>query len=189
MTTRRFGPCCLVLDVRLPGRDGLSFYEELGRAGIRVPAVFVTAAADISMSVRAMKSGALDFLPKPYEPQRLIECVKSALDSDARALAEQRHWARVQNRYQALTPREREVFASVTSGMLNKQVAYHYGISEKTVKVHRARVMEKMGAEGLADLVRMADLLQLHPAADAGAGAEADMPTVAERPRVRMELR
>jgi FixJ family two-component response regulator len=155
------GPCCLILDVRIAGCDGLAFHEDLVRAGIHVPTIFITGFGDIPMSVRAMKSGALDFLPKPYEPRQLIACVNAALEMDAASLSGQRRMTEVRLRYSSLTPREQEVFAAVASGMLNKQVAFEFGISEKTIKVHRARVMEKMRAEASADLVRMADLLGL----------------------------
>ena len=155
------GPCCLVLDVRLPGRDGVTFYEELVREGINVPTVFITGHGDIPTTVRAMKSGAIDFLQKPFEPDELEARVLDALEADERALAKQHRLDGLRERFQTLTPRERDVFVAVVAGRLNKQVASEYGISEKTVKVHRARVMEKMGAGALADLVRMAVVLAL----------------------------
>jgi FixJ family two-component response regulator len=152
-------PCCLVLDIRMPDGDGLSFQSALARAGMEVPIIFITGHGDVSLAVRAMKAGAVDFLSKPFDPAQLLRCIKTALTSDAQSRQHQVHLADVRLRYIDLTPRERQVFAAVTSGMLNKQVASDLGIAEKTIKVHRARVMEKMGAIALTDLVRMADLL------------------------------
>jgi FixJ family two-component response regulator len=154
-------PCCLVLDVRLPDVDGLAYQQELAAAGIRLPIVFLTGCGDIPMSVRAMKAGAVEFLCKPYDPRRLLECVAAALKLDAEFVPIWNHRIEVRQRYENLSPREREVFAAVTSGLLNKQVAADLGVAEKTVKVHRARVMEKMGAVCLPDLVRMADGLSV----------------------------
>jgi FixJ family two-component response regulator len=158
---RPSGPCCLILDVRMPGCDGITFHEQLIKAGIRVSTIFLTGHGDISMSVRAIKSGAVDFLLKPYVPAQLLQCVKSALEQDARSLNDDQHLAEIRGRYETLTSREREIYVAVASGLLNKQIAFHYGISEKTVKVHRAHVMEKMRAETSVELVRMADLLEL----------------------------
>jgi FixJ family two-component response regulator len=155
------GPCCLILDVRMPGGDGLSFLDQLNRAGIHVPTIFISGFGDVPTTVRAIKAGAMDFLLKPYEPAVLLSAVRTCLESDARSLSGEHRLAEVRARYEILTPREREVFVAVASGMLNKQIAFDLGISEKTVKVHRARVMEKMAAEVPADLVRMADLLCL----------------------------
>jgi FixJ family two-component response regulator len=153
------GPCCLILDVRMPGEDGLHFQQALADAGVRIPIVFITGHGDIPTRVRAMRAGAVDFLPKPFDAGQLLAAVAIALQADVRSLDDQQHLADVRDRYQALSPREREVFAAVTSGLLNKQVGAELGVTEKTVKVHRGRVMEKMKAEGLTDLVRMADLL------------------------------
>jgi FixJ family two-component response regulator len=152
-------PCCLILDVRLPEVDGLSYQEMLMRMGVRVPIIFISGWGDIPMSVRAMKAGAVDFLEKPFDRARLLECVKAAIGRDAEALEEERLLADLKRRYAKLTPRECEVFAAVSAGRLNKQVGYDLGVVEKTIKVHRAHVMEKMGAEALVDLVRMADSL------------------------------
>jgi FixJ family two-component response regulator len=158
---RPSGTCCLVLDVRLEDCDGIAVHEQLVRSGIHIPTIFVTGYGDIPSTVRAMKSGAVDFLPKPFEPDQLVSCVLAALEADERSRATKHYETEMRERYASLTPREREVFADVASGKLNKQVAYDYGISERTVKVHRARVMEKMEAETFAGLVRMADVLQL----------------------------
>jgi FixJ family two-component response regulator len=151
------GPCCLVLDVRMPGVTGLELQEALAGAGHRMPIVFVTGHGDISMSVRAMKGGAVDFLTKPFDVESLIEAVQRALTKDIKDRGEEGQTAEVLERVKLLTPRETEVFALVVTGMLNKQIAGELGISEKTVKVHRARVMEKMRAGSLAELVRLAD--------------------------------
>jgi len=152
-------PCCLVLDVQLPEVDGLSYQETLGRMGVRVPIIFITGWGDIPMSVRAMKGGAADFLAKPFNRAQLLACVKAAILHDSQSLDEDRSLAELKRRYATLTPRECEVFAAVSSGMLNKQVGYDLGVVEKTIKVHRAHVMEKMRAEAIVDLVRMADSL------------------------------
>ena len=152
-------PCCLILDVNMPEVDGLSYQETLSEMGVRVPIIFITGWGDISMSVRAMKAGAADFLPKPFERVQLLACVKAAIEYDKQALEEDRFLAELKRRYALLTPREAEVFAAVSAGRLNKQVGYDLGVVEKTIKVHRAHVMEKMQAEALVDLVRMADSL------------------------------
>lgn len=150
------GPCCLILDVHLDGQDGIAFYEQLVRSGMPIPAVFITAFGNIPMTVRAMKLGAVDFLPKPYDPEQLLACVLNALEKDEQTLESQRRKAQLQHRYQLLTARQREIFADVTSGLLNKQVAFDRRITERTVKLHRARVMEKMEARSFAELVGMA---------------------------------
>lgn len=154
-------PCCLVLDVGLPEVDGLEFQEALARAGVQVPIIFITGRGDIPMSVRAMKAGAVDFLAKPFDRAQLLACVILALSRDAQSLVQRRQLADLKQRYKTLSPRECEVFAAVASGMLNKRVGFELGVVEKTIKVHRAHVMEKMRAVALADLVRMADLLGL----------------------------
>ncbi len=154
-------PCCLVLDVGLPEVSGLEFQEALARAGVQVPIIFITGRGDIPMSVRAIKAGAVDFLSKPFDRAQLLACVILALSRDAESLVQRRQLTGLQQRYQTLSPRECEVFAAVASGMLNKQVGFELGVVEKTIKVHRAHVMEKMHAVALADLVRMADLLGL----------------------------
>ena len=151
------GPCCVVLDVRMPGLTGLDLQEALGGAGHPIPIVFITGHGDISMSVRAMKAGAVDFLTKPFDVASLLAAIERALAKDVKDRGEEGRTADVLARVRRLTPRETEVFALVVTGMLNKQIADRLGIGEKTVKVHRARVMEKMQAGSVAELVRLAD--------------------------------
>jgi FixJ family two-component response regulator len=157
-------PSCLVLDVRLPGLSGFEAHAELTRAGVHIPIIFVTAYGDIPMSVRAMKGGAIDFLTKPFRDQDMLEAVSAAIACDRARLTAESARRDVQDRFDNLTSREREVMALVTSGMLNKQIAADIGLSEITVKIHRGRVMKKMQAKSLADLVRMADALGIHRA-------------------------
>jgi FixJ family two-component response regulator len=155
-------PCCLILDLCIPGEDGLQFQRRLHELGIRVPIIFISGRGDIPSSVSAMKGGAVDFLAKPYDAEQLLVAVAKAVQEDTRQLSVNRHLGELRQNFSTLTLREREVFAAVAAGLLNKQVADELGIAEKTVKVHRARVMEKMQAVALADLVRMADVLRLH---------------------------
>ena len=151
------GPCCLVLDVRMPGLTGLELQRTLAQAPHRIAIVFITGHGDVATSVAAMKAGAVDFLTKPFARQALLDAIEQALARDTRELGTQARVEAILQKVALLTPRETAVFALVVTGMLNKQIASELGIGEGTVKVHRARVMEKMGAGSLAELVRLAD--------------------------------
>jgi FixJ family two-component response regulator len=152
-------PGCLVLDVRLPGMSGLDCQRLLADAGVTIPTIFITGHGDVPMSVRAMKSGALEFLLKPFRPQELLDAVQQALDRDRHVRDKRGETALLRSRYQRLTAREREVMTLVVGGLLNKQIAATLGTGEHTVKIHRGHVMKKMEAASLSALIRMADLL------------------------------
>lgn len=155
---------CLVLDIRLPGLSGLDFQTELAKANIRIPVIFVTGHGDIPMTVRAMKAGAVDFLTKPFRDQDMLDAVARAIERDRKRREDERIVSDVQARFESLTPREREVLALVTAGLMNKQIATEIGLAEITVKIHRGHIMKKMGARSLADLVRMAEMLGIRRA-------------------------
>jgi FixJ family two-component response regulator len=154
-------PSCLVLDIRMPGSSGLDFQTELGSLGIEIPVVFLTAHGDVKMSVQAMKAGAIDFITKPYREQEILDAVAAALERDRKRREADATALDVRLRFEKLSNREQEIMALVTSGLMNKQAAAEAGISETTVKIHRGNVMQKMRAQSFADLVRMADTLQI----------------------------
>jgi len=150
------GPCCLVLDVRMPGVTGMDLQKTLAQAVHQIPVVFITGHGDVAVSVAAMKAGAVDFLTKPFASRDLLGAIQRAVERDTRNLGTEARTEEIQARVKTLTPRERQVFTLVVAGMLNKQIAAELGVVEKTVKVHRARVMDKMRAGSVAELVRLA---------------------------------
>ncbi len=155
-------PCCLVLDIRLPGVSGLDFQTQLAKANINVPIIMMTGHGDIPMSVRAMKAGAVDFLTKPFRDQDMLDAVAQAIERDRKRRDNEKSLAELRGLFESLTTREREIMALVTAGLMNKQVAGQLGLSEITVKIHRGHIMRKMGVRSLADLVRAAEALELH---------------------------
>ena len=157
---RPTAPCCLVLDVRLPGLSGLDFQSELAEADDPIPIVFISGHGDIPMSVRAMKAGAVEFLPKPFRDQDILDAIHLALERDRSHYQSEYSTSDLRAKFETLTPREQEVMALVASGLMNKQVAGEIGVSVVTVKAHRGNVIRKMGAKSLAELVRMADVLK-----------------------------
>jgi RNA polymerase sigma factor (sigma-70 family) len=156
-------PSCLVLDIRLPGISGLALQRQLAEANVQIPIIFITAHSDVPMTVRAMKAGAVEFLTKPFHDQDLLDAIHSALERDRGRRQQEAGLAALRERFESLSPREREVVSMVVSGMLNKQIAAQIGTAENTVKVQRSRAMEKMQANSLADLVKMIQRLQVSP--------------------------
>jgi RNA polymerase sigma factor (sigma-70 family) len=156
-------PSCLVLDVRLPGSSGLALQRQLVEANVQIPIIFITAHGDVPMTVRAMKAGAVEFLTKPFHDQDLLDAIHLGLERDRGRRQQEAGLAALRERFESLSPREREVVSMVVSGMLNKQIAAQIGTAENTVKVHRSRAMEKMQANSLADLVKMIQRLQVSP--------------------------
>jgi two-component system response regulator FixJ len=157
------GPGCLILDVRMPGMSGLDLQEKLASAKIPLPIIFVTGHGTVPMSVRAMKAGAVDFLQKPFEEQDLLDAINRAINQQKERKSKTDETGQIQQCLNALTPREYEVFSLLVAGMPNKEIAYKLGTSERTIKAHRAKIMEKMNAESLAELVRFAEKFKTHP--------------------------
>lgn len=164
MTTDCSGPACLVLDVKMPGLNGLELQQELQQREYAMPIVFITGHGDIPMSVKAMKNGAIDFLIKPFDEEDLLKAVKEALKKDMASRSELNERQVILQRVKSLTPREYEILTYVISGLLNKQIAYALNISEKTVKVHRGRVVKKLGIDSVAQLVRLCEKAEIEPA-------------------------
>ena len=161
--TKHDAPSCLILDVRLRGESGLAFQEQIAKSGVRMPIVFMTGYGDIAMTVKAMKAGAVDFFAKPFRDQDMLDAVANALARDGERLAAEQSVAGLRTAYESLTAREREVLVFVVAGLMNKQIAYEMDLTEVTVKIHRGRVMKKMAARSVADLVRKAESLGVQP--------------------------
>ena len=156
-------PSCLVLDIRMPGLSGLELQEKMVTQELTIPIIFITGHGNIPTSVRAMKAGAVDFLEKPFDDQVFLDAIHQAIEKDKKERQKKTEKSLIKQKVASLTPREYEVFALVITGMLNKQIAFELGTSEKTIKVHRARVMQKMSAQSLADLVRLAEKAEVYP--------------------------
>jgi FixJ family two-component response regulator len=154
-------PCCLILDIRMPGLSGLDLQDELAKRGLTIPVIFITGHGTVPTSVRAMKAGAVDFLQKPFEDQELLDAIHKAIDQNRQTRKEQSEISEIKRRVESLTPREYEILVLVATGMLNKQIAYDLKLSENTVKTHRAHIMQKMNAESLADLVRLTEKVDI----------------------------
>ncbi len=154
-------PCCLILDIRMPGLSGLDLQDELAKKDLTIPVIFITGHGTVPMSVRAMKAGAVDFLQKPFEDQELLDALHKAIEKSRQIRMEQAELREIKRRVESLTPREHEVLVLVTAGMLNKQIAYDLKLSENTIKTHRAHIMQKMKAESLADLVRLTEKVDI----------------------------
>ena len=154
---------CIILDVRMPGLSGMDLQEELNKADYGMPIIFITGHGDIPMSVQAMKKGAVDFLPKPFDEDQLLDALRKAIEKDMQAKAERAGARDILGRMEQLTPREYEILQYLITGMLNKQIAFKLGIAEKTVKIHRSRVFEKLGTRSVAELVRMAEKVGIEP--------------------------
>jgi FixJ family two-component response regulator len=161
-------PSCLVLDIRLPGLSGLDLQNELANANVHIPIIFITGHGDIPMTVRAMKSGAVDFLTKPFRDQDLLDAVRTAIERDRRRREVEKTVSNLQALFETLSPREREVLAFVASGLMNKQIAAELGLAEITVKIYRGHIMRKMRAKSLAELIRMTEALGIRPEKPSG---------------------
>jgi FixJ family two-component response regulator len=157
------GVGCIILDIRMPGLDGMALHDELIKAHCTLPIIFITGHGDIPMSVRAMKKGAIDFLPKPFDEGDLFQAIRRAIEAGKKAKGEQAEYASTLRLFERLTPRERAIVPYIVGGMLNKQIAFKLNIAEKTVKVHRGRIMDKLGAHSVADLVRLSEKAGIEP--------------------------
>jgi FixJ family two-component response regulator len=154
--------CCLISDIRMPGLSGLDLQDELAKKGLKIPIIFITGHGTVPTNVRAMKAGAVDFLQKPFEDQELLDAIHNAIELNRQTRKEQAEIREIERRVESLSPREHEILVLVTTGMLNKQIAYDLKLSENTVKTHRAHIMQKMKAESLADLVRLTEKVDIY---------------------------